>query len=126
VGCAVYVRSGDHLLARGGEVWNVAPDEMRELRAMLDNLVASVDWPVLTVDMPDKLLRNDDGTIGSDLVGDVAMQAAVDAWLGLRDWRFVPDAVRGRLASMFDARGRQVGGSRLPMVRAQTNMPRKR
>ena len=126
VGCAVYVRSQDHLLARGGEVWNVAPDEMRELRAMLDNLVASVDWPVLTVDMPDKLLRNDDGTIGSDRIADIAMLAAVDAWLGLRNWRFVPDAVRGRLASMFDARGRPVGDPRLPMVRAQTNMPRNR
>jgi len=126
VGCAVYVRSEDHLLERGGEVWNVLPDEMRELRAMLDGLVASVDWPVLTVVMPDELLRNSAGTIESDRIADVAMLAAVDVWLELRNWRFVPDAVRGRLASMFDARGRQLGDPRLSMVRAQANMPRRR
>ena len=126
VGCAVYVRSEDELLERGAEVWNVPPDGMRELRAMLDDLVASADWPVLTVVMPDELLRSNVGTIESDRVADVAMLAAVDVWRDLRNWRFVPDAVRGRLASMFDARGRQLGDPRLSMVRAQANMPRRR
>lgn len=126
VGCAVYVRSEDELLERGAEVWNVPPDEMLELRAMLDDLVASADWPVLTVVMPDELLRSNVGTIESDRVADVAMLAAVDVWRDLRTWRFVPDAVRGRLASMFDARGRQLGDPRLSMVRAQANMPRRR
>jgi hypothetical protein len=126
VGCAVYVRSEDELLERGGEVWNVPPDEMRELRTMLDDLVASADWPVFTVVMPDELLRNNVGTIESDRVADVAMLAAVDVWRDLRNWTFVPGTVRGRLASMFDARGRQLGDPRLSMVRAQANMPRKR
>lgn len=126
VGCAVYVRSEDELLERGAEVWNVPPDEMRELRAMLDDLVASAEWPVLTVVMPDELLRSNTGTIESDRVADVAMLAAVDVWRDLRNWRFVPDGVRGRLASMFDARGRQLGDPRLSMVRAQANMPRSR
>jgi hypothetical protein len=54
------------------------------------------------------------------------MLAAVDVWRDLRNWRFVPDAVRGRLASMFDARGRQLGDPRLSMVRARANMPRRR
>lgn len=126
VGCAVYLRSEDDLLARGGEVWNLPADEMRELRTMLDDLVASASWPVFTVVMPDELLRSDAGTIESDRVADVAMLAAVDVWLALRNWHFVPDPVRGRLASMFDARGRPVGDPRLSMVRAQANMPRKR
>jgi transcriptional regulator with XRE-family HTH domain len=126
VGCAVYVRSEDDLLERGGAVWNVPPREMRELRAMLDDLVATADWPVLTVVMPDELLHNEAGAIESDRVADVAMLAAVDVWLDLRSWRFVPDTVRGRLASMFDVRGRQVGEPRLSMVRAQANMPRRR
>jgi transcriptional regulator with XRE-family HTH domain len=119
VGCAIYVRSEDHLLARGGEIWNVPPTEMHELRARIDDLVASADWPVLTVVMPDELLQSSAGTIDSDRVADVAMLAAVDVWLSLRNWRFVPDAVRGRLASMFDARGRALGDPRLSMVRAQ-------
>jgi len=126
VGCAVYVRSEDELLERGGEVWSVPLDQMRELRTMLDDLAASADWPVLTVVMPDELLRSNVGAIESDRVADVAMLAAVDVWLALRSWRFVPDAVRGRLVSMFDARGRQLGDPRLSMVRAQSNMPRKR
>jgi len=126
VGCAVYVRSEDRLLARGGEVWSISPDEMLELRCALDTLVASVDWPVLTVVMPDELLSNGAGVIESDRITDVAMLAAVDVWTHLRNWRFVPDAIRGRLASMFDARGRPMGDHRLSMVRAQVNMPRRR
>jgi hypothetical protein len=126
VGCAVYVRSEDRLLARGGEVWNVPSDEMHELRSMIDDLVASVDWPVLTLVMPDELLVNSADVIESDRIADVAMLAAVDAWVQLRNWRFVPDNIGGRLASMFDARGRQLGDPRLSMVREHTNMPRKR
>jgi hypothetical protein len=126
VGCAVYVRSENRLLARGGEVWNVLCDEMHELRSMLDGLVASVDWPILTVVMPDELLVNSVGAIESDRVADIAMLAAVDVWSQLRDWRFIPDSIRGRLASMFDARGRKLGDPRLSMVREQANMPRKR
>jgi hypothetical protein len=126
VGCAVYVRSEDSLLARGGEVWNVPREEMHELRSKIDDLVASVDWPVLTLVMPDELLVNDAGVIESNRIADVAMLAAVDVWSQLRNWRFVPDNIRGRLASMFDARGRQFGDPRLSMVRGHHNMPRKR
>jgi hypothetical protein len=125
VGCAVYVRSEDRLLARGSEVWNVPGNEMHELRSKLDDLVASADWPVLTVVMPDELISNDAGVIESDRLADVAMLAAVDVWAGLRGGRFVPEPIRGRLAAMFDARGRQVGDPRLSMVREQVNMPRK-
>lgn len=126
VGCAVYVRSEGRLLARGGEVWNVPGNEMHELRSMIDGLVGSVDWPILTVVMPDELLVNSVGAIESDRIADIAMLAAVDVWSQLRDWRFIPDNIRGRLASMFDARGRKLGDPRLSMVREQANMPRKR
>jgi transcriptional regulator with XRE-family HTH domain len=125
-GCAVYVRSQDHLLARGSEVWGVPLQEMHRLRAMLDRFVTTVDWPVLTVVMPDELLTNDDGGIEPNRVADISMLAAVDVWTQLRNWRFVPDRTRGRLASMFDARGRPVGDPRLSMVRELANMPRKR
>ena len=76
--------------------------------------------------MPDELLSNDDGLIDRDRIADVSMLAAVDVWMALRNWRFVPDAIRGRLTSMFDARGRPLGDPRLSMVREQANMPRKR
>jgi hypothetical protein len=105
---------------------HVSPDEMLELRRALDTLVASVDWPVLTVVMPDELLSSGAGVIESDRIADVAMLAAVDVWTHLRNWRFVPAAICGRLASMFDARGRPMGDPRLSMVRAYVNMPRKR
>jgi transcriptional regulator with XRE-family HTH domain len=126
VGCAVYVRSEDRLLARGGEVWNVPCDEMHGLRSMVDDLVASVDWPVLTLVMPDELLVNSAGVIESNRIADIAMLAAADVWSQLRNWRFIPDNIRGRLASMFDARGRQLGDPRLSMVREHHNMPRRR
>jgi hypothetical protein len=125
VGCAVYVRSQDRLLRRGSEVWDIPFPEMVQLRAAIDNLVASADWPVLTVVMSDELLSND-GVIGRDRIADAAMLAALDVWLQLRTWRFVPDGIRGRLASMFDARGRPLGDPRVSMVRKQANMPRKR
>lgn len=125
VGCAVYVRSEDHLLERGSEVWGVPMEEMIELRRMIDALVDSVDWPVLTIVMPDELLSTA-GTIESDRIADVATLAAVDAWIQLHNGRLVPDEIRGRLASMFDARGRPLGDPRLSLVRAQANMPRRR
>jgi transcriptional regulator with XRE-family HTH domain len=125
VGCAVYVRSEDHLLERGSEVWGVPMDEMIALRRMIDALVDSVDWPVLTIVMPDELLSSA-SVIESDRIADVAMLAAVDAWIQLRNSRLVPDGIRGRLAAMFDARGRPLGDPRLSLVRAQANMPRKR
>jgi transcriptional regulator with XRE-family HTH domain len=126
VGCAIYIRSEDRLLARGAEVWGIPFDEMLQLRGIIDELVTSVDWPVLTVVMPDDLLSNDYGMIDRDRIADVSVLAAVDVWMHLRNRRFVPDGIRGRLASMFDARGRPLGDPRLSMVREQANMPRRR
>lgn len=125
IGCAVYVRSDNRLLERGGQVWNVPLNEMCELRDKLDELVASAGWPVLTVVLPDELLCNADGDIESNRIADVAMLAAVDVWIQLHRFRFVPDGVQGRLAAMFDARGRPSGDPRLSMVRSQANMPRR-
>ena len=122
VGCAVYVRSEDDLLARGSEVWSIPLDEMVRLRSMIDGLVASADWPVLTLVMPDELLCDDAGRIHRDRVADVAMLAAVDVWKALRTSQFVPDGVRGNLASMFDARGRPLTDPRLSMIREQARM----
>jgi hypothetical protein len=68
---------------------------------------------------PDELPSNDDGVIERDRIADVSELAAVDAWMHLRNRRFVPDGIRGRLASMFDARGRPLGDPRLSMVREQ-------
>jgi hypothetical protein len=99
---------------------------MHELRSMIDTLGSSVDWPIITVVIPDELLTNSVGVIESDRIADIAMLAAVDVWRHLRDWRFIPDDIRGRLASMFDALGRPVGDPRPSMVKAQANMPRKR
>jgi hypothetical protein len=75
--------------------------------------------------MPDELLSSA-SVIESDRIADVAMLAAVDAWIQLRNNRLVPDGIRGRLAAMFDARGRPLGDPHLSLVRAQANMPRKR
>lgn len=126
VGCAVYVRSEDRLLARGSEVWGIPLDEMLQLRSMVDSLVASAEWPVVTLVMPDQLLSTDAGVINRDHVADICMLAAVDVWLCLRNAQLVPNGARGRLASMFDARGRPLGDPRLSMIREQANMPRQR
>jgi hypothetical protein len=125
IGCAVYVRSEDRLLERGCQVWNVPHDKMLSLRGMLDALVAEAEWPVLTVLLPDELLADEAGAIEGNRVADLAMLAAVDVWVQLRAHRFVPYEARGRLASMFDARGRPVGDPRLSMARTLANMPRK-
>lgn len=122
VGCGVYIRSEDRLLARGSEVWGIPLQEMLQLRNMLDALVASVDWPVLTVVMPDALLGDEFGTIERDLIADVSMLAAVDVWMELRHWKRVPEVIHGRLASMFDARGRPRVDPHLSMVRERRNM----
>jgi transcriptional regulator with XRE-family HTH domain len=126
VGCAIYVRSEDRLLRRGSEVWDIPFAEMVELRSVIDRLVTSVDWPVLTVVMSDDSLSNDDGIIERDRIADVSMVASLDAWMQLRHWRFVPDGIRGRLASMFDARGRPVCDPHRSMVIEHANMPRRR
>jgi hypothetical protein len=126
VGCAVYVRSEDRLLARGSEIWGVPVNEMAEIRSMLDTLVASADWPVLTLVLPDELLASDAAPVDRDRLADLAMLAAVDVWTCLRNAQFVADGIQGRLASMFDARGRPLGDPRLSMVREQRNMPGRR
>jgi transcriptional regulator with XRE-family HTH domain len=126
VGCAVYIRSEDCLLARGAQVWNVPQEEMYQLRAMLESALSSVDCPVLTLTMPDELLLNDVNNIDRDRIADVSMLAAIDIWMRLREARLVPGYVRGRLAQMFDARGRPLGDPRMSMVREQANMPGRR
>ena len=66
VACVIYVRSGDRLLARGGEIWNVRWEEMLRLRATLDRLAETASWSVLTLSLPDELLADpllaDEGT----------------------------------------------------------------
>jgi hypothetical protein len=122
VGCAIYIRSEDRLLERGSEVWGVPGSEMRTLRAALDGLAASAEWPVFTVEIQDESIVDDDGTIDRDRLADVAMLAAVDIWVALRNSRYVSDPARGRLASMFDARNRPVGDPRVSMVRKMPDM----
>jgi hypothetical protein len=48
----------------------------------------------LTVVLPDELLSNDDGVIERDRIADVSVLAAVDVWMHLRNWRFVPDRIQ--------------------------------
>ena len=105
VACAIYVRSGDRLLARGGEIWNVPWEEMLRLRATLDRLTETASWSVLTLALPDELLAADpmesadttesglpDGGIDRDQIADVAMLAAVDAWRHMHTYGLVPGA----------------------------------
>lgn len=129
VACAIYVRSDDRLLNRGGEVWNIPVEEMRRLRLMLDDLVERAPWPVLTISLSDDVLTDDlGGVIDRDLLADVAMLAAVDAWRYLGNYGFVPksDAAYGRLRTMFDDRGRPVGDPRPLLVTQALRMPPKR
>jgi hypothetical protein len=93
---------------------------------MLDSLVASIDWTVLTLTMPHELLSNDADVIDRDRAADISKLAAVDGWTAPQNSRFVPDGVRGRLASMVDARERPLDDPRLSTVRQQANMPLRR
>ena len=141
VACAVYVRSGDRLLARGAEIWNVPLAEMLQLRAALDDLTETAPWSVLTLSLPDELLVSDPGEpagtagdpddgegIDRDRLADVAMLAAVDAWRYMHSHGFVPGAAAagGRLRSMFDRHGRPEGDLRQSLVTGARRMPPRR
>ena len=141
VACAVYVRSGDRLLARGAEIWNVPLAEMVRLRAVLDDLTETAPWSVLTLSLPDELLASDPGEpaetagdpdagegIDGDRLADVAMLAAVDAWRHMHSYGFVPSAAAagGRLRSMFDRHGRPEGDLRRSLVTGARRMPPRR
>jgi transcriptional regulator with XRE-family HTH domain len=141
VACAVYVRSGDRLLARGAEIWNVPLAEMLQLRAALDDLTETAPWSVLTLSLPDELLVSDPGEpagtagdpgggegIDRDRLADVAMLAAVDAWRYMHSHGFVPGAAAagGRLRSMFDRHGRPEGDLRRSLVTGARRMPPRR
>jgi transcriptional regulator with XRE-family HTH domain len=141
VACAVYVRSGDRLLARGAEIWNVPLAEMVQLRAALDDLTETAPWSVLTLSLPDELLASDPGEpakmagdpgvgegIDRDRLADVAMLAAVDAWRHMHSYGFVPGAAAagGRLRSMFDRYGRPEGDLRRSLVTEARRMPPRR
>jgi hypothetical protein len=128
IACVIYVRSGERLLARGGEIWNVPMPEMVRLRAALDTLVQDAPWPVLTLSLPDELLLADDPPgceIDRDLIADVAMLAAVDTWRHMSTYGFVPRATAagGRLRTMFDGQGRPAGDPRPSMVTQARRMP---
>ena len=145
VACVIYVRSGDRLLARGGEIWNVPWEEMLRLRATLDRLAETASWSVLTLSLDDELLAGPlpaeachrgrasrghasrgrtteggtaEGGIDRDRIADVAMLAAVDAWRHMHTYGFVPGAAAagGRLRTMFDRHGRPEGDPRRSMV----------
>jgi transcriptional regulator with XRE-family HTH domain len=131
IACAVYVRSGDRLLARGGEIWNVPLEEMLELRATLDHLVETAPWSALTLALPDELLASEPDEpedIDRDRIADMAMLAAVDAWRHMQSYGFVPGAAAagGRLRSMFDRHGRPEGDLRRSMVTGAHRMPPRR
>ena len=139
VACVIYVRSGDRLLARGGEIWNVPLAEMSRLRATLDRLAETAPWPVLTLALPDELLASegaagtaDGGTasdgLDRDRIADVAMLAAADAWRHLHTYGFVPGAAAagGRLRTMFDPHGRPAGDPRPSLVAEARRMPSRR
>lgn len=130
IACVIYVRSGDRLLARGGEIWNVPWEEMLRLRATLDRLAETASWSVLTLSLPDELLVGDTagGGINRDLIADVAMLAAVDAWRHMHTYGFVPGggAAGGRLQAMFDRHGHPQGNPRRSMVAEARRMPARR
>ena len=147
VACVIYVRSGDRLLARGGEIWNVPLAEMSRLRATLDRLAETAPWPVLTLALPDELLADPrppgsrppgprppgprparDGGLDRDRIADVAMLAAADAWRHLHTYGFVPGAAAagGRLRTMFDPHGRPAGDPRPSLVAEARRMPSRR
>jgi transcriptional regulator with XRE-family HTH domain len=126
VGCAIYVRSDDRLLARGCEVWGVPWDEAVALRDRLDQLAGEVDCPVLTVALPDELLIDERGQVDRDRLADVALLASVDVWLHLANYRYFPrgELAQGLLRSMFDDSGRPLGDPRPSMVQRAGNLRR--
>lgn len=128
IACAIYVRSGDYLLASGCEIWGVQMEEMRNLRTLLDQLVENATWPALTLNLPDEMLGELAGEPYRDRIADVAMLAAVDAWRYLSNYGFVPraDAAHGRLRTMFDERGRPAGDPRPMLVTEARRMPPRR
>jgi transcriptional regulator with XRE-family HTH domain len=131
IACVIYVRSGDRLLARGGEIWNVPLEEMIRLRATLDDLAETAPWSVLILSLPDELLAGepaDDPGIDRDRIADVAMLAAADAWRHMHSYGFVPAAAAagGRLRTMFDRYGRPEGDPRRSMVAGARRMPPRR
>ena len=146
IACVIYVRSGDRLLARGGEIWNVPLEEMIRLRATLDELAETAPWSVLILSLPDELLAgeaaddtddagtDDAGTgdagtgIDRDRIADVATVAAADAWRHMHSYGFVPGAAAagGRLRTMFDRHGRPEGDPRRSMVAGARRMPPRR
>jgi transcriptional regulator with XRE-family HTH domain len=128
IACVIYVRSGDRLLARGGEIWNVPMQEMLQLRTALDSLVEAAPWSALTLSLPDELLLTEDSPdceIDRDRVADVAMLAAVDCWRHMNTYGFVPRATAagGRLRTMFDSGGRPSGDPRPSMITEARRMP---
>ena len=141
IACVIYVRSGDRLLARGGEIWNVPLEEMIRLRATLDDLAETAPWSVLILSLPDELLAgepaDDTGDAGTgdagtgidrDRIADVATLAAADAWRHMHSYGFVPgaSAAGGRLRTMFDRYGRPEGDPRRSMVAGARRMPPRR
>ena len=146
VACVIYVRSGDRLLARGGEIWNVPLEEMIRLRATLDDLAETAPWSVLILSLPDELLAgepaDDTGDTGAgdagagdagagidrDRIADVATLAAADAWRHMHSYGFVPGAAAagGRLRTLFDRHGRPEGDPRRSMVAGARRMPPRR
>ena len=112
IACVIYVRSGDRLLARGGEIWNVPWEEMLRLREMLDRLVETASWSVLTLTLPDELLagtllagtlRADDGAEdgADDGAADAGPAGGAPGRAGCLqlDLRRAGDARRGSLAA---------------------------
>jgi hypothetical protein len=141
IACVIYVRSGDRLLARGGEIWNVPLEEMIRLRATLDDLAETAPWSVLILSLPDELLASepadDTGDAGAgdagagidrDRIADVVTLAAADAWRHMHSYGFVPgaSAACGRLRTMFDRHGRPEGDPRRSMVAGARRMPPRR
>jgi hypothetical protein len=111
IACAIYVRSEDRLLERGGEVWRIDQDEMRELRNSLDRTVHDSPWPALTVSIPDELLLDEESArIESHRVADIATLAAVDTWRTLASFGYLPrgNAALGALRRFFDDQGKPI------------------
>ncbi|WP_157435958.1 helix-turn-helix domain-containing protein [Actinospica robiniae] len=125
IGCAVYVRSEDQLLRRGSSIWNIDLEEMIQLRTLLDDAVGMATWPVLTVVMPDALLRPEEGgDIDRDRIADVATLAAADVWRALAARGMVPrgNMALGSLRGLFDDRGKPTD-LRSSLVASEQRMP---